>query len=142
MHSASSAARTPCYYAGERVILSTMRLIGSPVWRPVTWKNGQGAVFSHRRMLSDRDTLDREVEGKDSTMQREPAPRELEWSKERWYLTLPWINPGDSRSTHMATHHVSLRRACPALGWTVDSIARRSEARTATLAQAERTRSN
>ncbi len=64
MHSASSAAHTPCYYAGERVILSTMRLIGSPVWRPVTWKNGQGAVFSHRRMLSERDTLDREVKGK------------------------------------------------------------------------------
>jgi hypothetical protein len=81
MHSASSAAHTPCYYAGERVILSTMRLIGSPVWRPVTWKNGQGAVFSHRRMLSERDTLDREVEGKKSTMQREPTPRELEWAR-------------------------------------------------------------
>ena len=85
MHSASSAARTPCYYAGERVILSTMRLIGSPVWRPVTWKNGQGAVFSHRRMLSDMDTLDREVEGKDHIQREsarcESAPKELERRK-------------------------------------------------------------
>jgi hypothetical protein len=88
MHSASSAVRTPCYYAGERVILSTMRLIGSPVWRPVTWKNGQGAVFSHRRMLSERDTLDREVEAQviGRASQRQSAPisaQQLERSKER-----------------------------------------------------------
>jgi hypothetical protein len=88
MHSASSAVRTPCYYAGERVILSTMRLIGSPVWRPVTWKNGQGAVFSHRRMLSDRDTLDREVEAQviGRANQRQSAPSEPERRKERGYV--------------------------------------------------------
>ena len=27
---------------------------------------------------------------------------------------LPWIDPGDARSTHMAPHHIHLRRACPA----------------------------
>src|SRR5260221_14246582 len=39
-------------------------------------------------------------------------------------LTLPRLKPGDSRRTHMATHHVSPRRACPAR-LDVASIARR-----------------
>jgi hypothetical protein len=132
----------PCYYAGEHVILSTVRLIGSRVWRPVTWKNGQGALFSRRRMLSDRNTLDREVEGKKEYNAARLRASELEQSKERWYLTLhAGKSPMDSRSTHMVTHHVDLRGACPAPSgqWTPS---RRGVVSSKTAAQAERTRSN